>query len=290
MTAHKIKILIIGANGLLGSTLIRYFDLVENIEVYGTTRFKDSNNVFSEQLQKRIFSGIDITNTDVLVAMLSKISPDVVINCVGIVKQLVESNKPLTAIPINSVLPHRLANLSNYVCGARFIHFSTDCVFSGLRGNYSEEDIPDACDLYGRSKLLGEVSYPKSITLRTSLIGHEIKGSKGLINWFLAQEESVQGFTRAIFSGLPTVEIARVIEFFILPNLELEGLYHLSVNPISKYDLLKIVKDVYGKEINIIPDDSLILDRSLDSSRLRKMTGFFPKPWTELIQDMHNFG
>ena len=135
---------------------------------------------------------------------------------------------------------------------ARLIHFSTDCVFSGKKGSYLENDVPDAMDLYGRTKLLGEVDYPHAITLRTSLIGHELNGTRSLVNWFLAQEGSVRGYTKAIFSGLPAVEIARVIEKYVLPHPELHGVYHLSADPISKHDLLSIVKDVYSKQVEIL--------------------------------------
>jgi len=215
--------------------------------------------------------------------------PDVVVNCVGVVKQLAAADDALISIPLNSLLPHRLAHLCAET-GSRLIHFSTDCVFSGKKGSYLESDVPDATDLYGRSKLLGEVDYPHAITLRTSLIGHELHGARSLLSWFLAQEGSVKGFTKAIFSGLPTVEIARVIEEYLLPHPDLHGVYQLSVDPISKHDLLSIVKDVYGKQIEIIPDDSLVIDRSLDSNRFREATGFVPKPWSELVQAMYDFG
>jgi len=224
-----------------------------------------------------------------LTRLFDSVKPDFVVNCVGIVKQLPQSNDPLAVLPINSLLPHRLARLCEIV-GARLVHLSSDCVFSGKKGSYLESGVPDATDLYGRSKLLGEVDYPHAITLRTSLIGHELQGARGLVNWFLTQEGSVRGFTKAIFSGLPTVEIARVIEEHVLPHPELHGVYHLSADPISKYDLLSTVKDVYGKQIEIIPDDSLAIDRSLDSTRFQEATGFVSKPWYELVQAMHDFG
>ncbi|NTU50097.1 MAG: SDR family oxidoreductase, partial [Desulfobulbaceae bacterium] len=187
------------------------------------------------------------------------------------------------------IFPHRLSKLCALV-GARLIHISTDCVFSGKKGMYSEEDFPDANDLYGRTKLLGEVDYPNALTLRTSMIGHEITGSKSLISWFLAQKGPVKGYRRAVFSGLPTVEIARVILDFVLPNAELHGVYHLSAAPIDKYDLLSRVAMVYGKSIEIVPDDSVQINRSLDSSRFRAVTGFNPKSWDEMIIAMRDFG
>jgi len=284
------KILILGAAGMSGSALIRYFSSDVNFIVYGSVR---KSNLL-RQLEARapnakIISSINVENQDCLTRLFDSVKPDFVVNCVGIVKQLPQSNDPLAVLPINSLLPHRLARLCEIV-GARLVHLSSDCVFSGKKGSYLESGVPDATDLYGRSKLLGEVDYPHAITLRTSLIGHELQGARGLVNWFLTQEGSVRGFTKAIFSGLPTVEIARVIEEHVLPHPELHGVYHLSADPISKYDLLSTVKDVYGKQIEIIPDDSLAIDRSLDSTRFQEATGFVSKPWYELVQAMHDFG
>jgi dTDP-4-dehydrorhamnose reductase len=155
---------------------------------------------------------------------------------------------------------------------------------------YTEADASDAKDLYGRSKYLGEVDYPHAITLRTSIIGHELDGVRSLIGWFLAQEGSVKGFKRAIFSGLPTVEIARVIRDHVIPQPELHGLYHVSAEPISKFDLLTLVAQTYRKTIDISADDQLVIDRSLDSTRFRQVTGFAPKPWPEQIRSMRDFG
>jgi len=284
------KILILGAAGMSGSALIRYFSSDVNFIVYGSVR---KSNLL-RQLEARapnakIISSINVENPDCLIRLFDSVKPEIVVNCVGIVKQLPQSNNPLTILPINTLLPHQLARLCEIV-GARLVHLSSDCVFSGKKGSYLESDVPDATDLYGRSKLLGEVDYPNAITLRTSLIGYELLGRRSLINWFLAQEGSVRGFTKAIFSGLPVVEIARVIREYILPNPELHGVYHLSVDAISKHDLLSIVKDVYGKQIEIIPDDSLVIDRSLDSTCFQEATGFVSKPWYELVQAMHDFG
>jgi dTDP-4-dehydrorhamnose reductase len=170
------------------------------------------------------------------------------------------------------------------------VHISTDCVFSGAKGMYVESDFPDADDLYGRSKYLGEVDYPHAVTLRTSIIGHELDGARSLLCWFLAQGGSVRGFTKAVFSGLPTVELARVVRDFVLPHPELHGLYHVSAAPINKYDLLKLVAQAYGKSIEITPHDQLVIDRSLDSTRFKAATGYAPPSWPELVRTMHAFG
>jgi dTDP-4-dehydrorhamnose reductase len=169
------------------------------------------------------------------------------------------------------------------------VHVSTDCVFSGAKGHYLETDFPDAYDLYGRSKLLGEVDYPHAITLRTSIIGHELSGNRSLIGWFLAQQGSVKGFARAVFSGLPTVELARVVRDCVLPRPALRGLYHVAAQPINKCDLLKLVAATYGKTIKIVPSEDLVIDRSLNADRFRVATGYVAPPWPDLIQRMFEF-
>lgn len=282
------KVLVLGASGMLGNAAFRLFAESEGFDVIGTVRGERSKRLFSESLRSALISGVDVENIDSLTRVLGETRPDAVINCIGLVKQLAEADDPLAAIPINSLLPHRLARLCA-VAGARFVHMSTDCVFSGSKGMYTEEDFSDAKDLYGRSKFLGEVDYPNAITLRTSIIGHELEGARSLVGWFLGQGGPVRGFRRAVFSGLPTVEIARLIRDHVLPNPDLHGLYQVSADPINKYDLLRLVADVYGKSIRIEADDTFVIDRSLDSSRFRSITGFQPKPWAELVKSMKDF-
>ncbi|MDQ3270868.1 MAG: SDR family oxidoreductase, partial [Pseudomonadota bacterium] len=236
----------------------------------------------------RVLSGVDVENIDSLTRLFARVRPDVVVNCVGLIKQLAGVDDPLVAIPINAILPHKIANLCD-VAGARFVHISTDCVFSGDRGMYTEGDICDATDLYGRSKYLGEVDYPNAITLRTSIIGHELAGTQSLVGWFLSQTVKVMGFRRAIFSGLPTVELARVIRDHVIPRPELHGLYHVSASPINKFDLLSLVAQTYEKNIEIVSDDHLMIDRSLDSTRFRGITGYKPPDWPELVRRMREF-
>lgn len=285
----KLRLLILGASGMLGNTMLRYFAAKEFFEVFASVRYSESLGEISGELNYQLIGGVLAENPDHLLRAFDIACPDVVVNCVGVVKQLAEADDPLVSIPLNSLLPHHLARLCS-ASGSRLIHISTDCVFSGKKGSYLETDVTDATDLYGRSKLMGELNYPHAITLRTSLIGHELRGARSLVNWFLAQEHSVLGYTKAIFSGLPTVEIARVIESHVFTNPELHGLYHLSADPISKYDLLMTVKTIYRKQIEIIPDDSLVIDRSLVSTRFSNATGFMPKPWPALVQSMHDFG
>lgn len=286
---HNKRIVVLGCNGMLGSAVIRFFAKNLHYEVFGTVR--NSSSVGDLQLNvpsAKFLAGVDVESLCSLKRMFSTLKPDLVINCIGIVKQLACSNDPLIALPINALLPHRLAQLAQ-VEGARLVHMSTDCVFSGVRGNYVESDIPDAYDLYGRSKLLGEVDYPNAITLRTSIIGHELVGCRSLIDWFLSQTKEVIGYRNAVFSGLPTVEIARIIHEHVIPNSDLHGLYHVSAEPINKFDLLSLVASVYGKKIHIHPNDDFVIDRSLNSDRFRFSTGFSPEPWPKLIKRMHAF-
>ena len=282
------KILILGATGMLGNSMFRFLSTDKNLDIYATSRSSSARSYFSKELGDKIIPNVDVENQDSLVEVLNKVKPNVVINCIGLVKQLADANDPLKALPINSLLPHRLAGLCELV-GSRLIHISTDCVFSGKKGNYKESDLPDCYDLYGRSKFLGEVDYPHAITLRTSIIGHELSGNRSLTNWFLSSEGSVKGFEKAIYSGFPTVELARIIKDFVLPNKELHGLYHVASKPINKLELLKLIAEIYNKKIDIIPSDELIIDRSLDSTRFNGITGYNPPEWRELVKRMCEF-
>src|SRR5690606_20426654 len=199
------KLLVLGITGMLGNTLFRYFSDRPGIEVFGTVRSEQGIFRFDSTRRSHIIAGVEADNIDSVISAFALARPDVVINAMGLVKQLQSSQDPLKALPLNSMFPHRLAHLCA-AAGARLVHISTDCVFAGTKGNYTESDIPDARDLYGLSKLLGEVDYPHAITLRTSIIGHELDSANGLIGWFLAQQERTRGYAKAIFSGVPTVE------------------------------------------------------------------------------------
>lgn len=280
------RVLVLGISGMLGNAVFRMFCADAQHEAWGTLRSTSALANFPPQNHGRIAKGVDVLDQDVLAATLAKIRPDVVINCVGLIKQLADANDPLTALPINALLPHRLARLCELV-GARLIHVSTDCVFSGRTGGYQESDLSDAEDLYGKSKYIGELhDLPHAITLRTSIIGHELGSSHSLVDWFLAQQGSVKGFTKAIFSGLPTVELARVMKDIVIPRPDLCGLYHVAAEPISKFDLLGLVAAEYGKQIEIQPDGALEIDRSLNGSRFREATGYVVPAWRELIRRM----
>lgn len=282
------RVLILGGTGMLGHTLFSHLSSISNYNVYSTTR--SPNNLekwFPERAAEKIRHSVEADNFDTVIRAFAAIQPEIVINCIGLIKQLPMASDPLSAITINSLLPHRISMLCR-TAHARLIHISTDCVFDGKKGNYSETDAANPNDLYGMSKLLGEVAYtPHCITLRTSMIGHELKGKRGLIEWFLAQEKKAQGYSKVVYSGFPTIELSHIIADHIIPNNDLTGIYHVSSNPISKYDLLKLVAKKYNKTIEMKPYDSFIQDRSLDSSLFRKLTGYIPPSWSELIDKMH---
>lgn len=282
------KILVLGASGMLGNAMLRILSEDVAQDVFGTARSALVRRHFAAPLAAKIICGVDVENTDSLARLFGELRPQLVVNCIGLVKQLSNADDPLQALPINALLPHRLARLCALI-DARLVHVSTDCVFDGREGNYRETDRANADDLYGRSKYLGEVAYPHTITLRTSIIGHELDGSHGLVNWFLAQEKVVKGYRRAIFSGLPTVELARVVRDIVLPRADLFGLFHVSAAPIAKYELLKLVAEAYSKVIDIEPDDNVVIDRSLDASRFHAATGYIAPAWPDLVAHMRDF-
>jgi dTDP-4-dehydrorhamnose reductase len=279
------NILVLGASGMLGNAVVRVLSDHTGLQVFGTVRTDTSKRLFNEAIAQRLLVGVDVEQQDSLTQAFAFSRPDVVINCIGLVKQLADADDPLRAIPINTMLPHRLARLCD-LSGARLVHMSTDCVFSGNKGNYSEADYADANDLYGRSKYLGEVSYAHTITLRTSIIGHELQSTHGLIGWFLSQQVKCKGYTRAIFSGVPTVVLAQIIRDVVIPHPELHGVYQVAADPISKYDLLNLVAKAYEKKIEISPDDSLVINRSLNPGLFHEATGYRTPPWEEMINLM----
>jgi dTDP-4-dehydrorhamnose reductase len=282
------RILILGGMGMLGHVLFRYLSQNIDYDVYATARnISEIPKYFSPELARKFRQdNVDAASFDTVIRALASIQPDIVINCIGIIKQLPIASDPLTAITVNAQLPHRISLVSR-TASARMIHISTDCVFDGKKGMYTEDDIPTADDLYGRTKLLGEVSYPHCVTLRTSIIGHELRGKHGLIEWFLGQTGKVSGYKNSIYSGFPTIELARIIGDYALPNADLSGIYHVSSTPISKFDLLKMVAEKYGKKIDIELYEDFVQDRSLKSELFRAKTGYVPPAWPELIDAMH---
>ncbi|MHC5347863.1 dTDP-4-dehydrorhamnose reductase family protein [Metapseudomonas furukawaii] len=282
------RVLVLGVSGMLGNAVVNVFRQDSSCEVWGTLRSASALHYFAEEQRSRLLVGVDVLDQDALVRALDTVRPDVVINCVGLIKQLADAKDPLSTLPVNAMFPHRLARLCG-LAGIRVIHVSTDCVFSGRKGLYTESDISDAEDLYGKSKFIGELhDFEHAVTLRTSIIGHELNSNFALVDWFLSQTGEVKGYAKAIFSGLPTVELALVIKDHVLAHPELHGLYHVAAAPIAKLELLRLIADQYGKAINIVPDDGLVIDRSLNCDRFRMATGYVAPAWPRLIEKMFN--
>lgn len=282
-----VNVLILGASGMLGYSLFSNLSENPTLNVTGTVRSLAGKATFFAKYSKQVLQGIDVCDTANIEQAIIIAKPEVVINCIGLIKQHDIAKQHVAAIEINALLPHQLAALCDQY-DARLIHFSTDCVFDGKQGMYQESDLPTATDLYGKSKCLGEVNYGRHLTLRTSIIGHELDSAVSLVDWFLSQSGTVNGFSKAVFSGLPTCYIAKLLADNILNKPEICGLYHLSVEPIDKHSLISLVTDIYGKDLEIHESTELVIDRSLDSSRLRQALNLTVPSWHELIEFMHN--
>ncbi len=282
----KFRILIIGSNGMLGHMLFNYFSTKDGFDTFGLSRklingFKNKKNIIKDE---------NFTNPDIINSWIDKLKPNLVINCVGMIKQNPNISNIEESFYLNSFFPKLLSQICKFK-KIRLINVSTDCVFSGKKGFYKEDDLVDVKDLYGQSKYLGEVNdSDNTVTLRTSIIGKELNTKRGLLEWFILQSKlnkKVYGFKNVIFSGFPTIEIARIIHKYIIPNIELKGIYHLSSDPIDKYSLLNLIKRFYALDIMIFEEYDNVIDRSLDSSKFRSETGFIPYNWEYLVQSMY---
>lgn len=279
------RILILGGSGMLGHQLMTC--LQPRHEVWVTLRQDLSAyqhyGIFSTD---NAYTGIDIRSPERLVEeVFADFHPEVVINCIGIIKQRSRAKESIPSIEINALLPHRLSFLCKTI-GSRFIHFSTDCVFSGRKGNYQESDLSDAEDLYGKTKFLGEVHDDHCLTLRTSVIGRELARKKSLLEWFLAEQGTVKGFKNAIYNGFTTLEMGRIIENLLVNYPKASGLYHISSDPINKYDLLLLFQKKFKRNIQVEPDETFYCDRSLDSARFRQEFSYPPPTWEEMIDEL----
>jgi dTDP-4-dehydrorhamnose reductase len=280
------RILIIGGAGMLGHKMVQRLGVRH--DVFSTIR-SDITAVekYGIHDKAKTLTGIDVTDLDVVEKAIVTVRPDVVINAVGIIKQIPAANDVIRALSINSIFPHRLSLLAESK-GFRLICISTDCVFDGKRGFYTEDDIPNAVDLYGQSKRWGEVvSGGKCLTIRTSIIGRELGTKHSLVEWFLGNSGgNVNGYRNAIYSGFPTWELSEITCSILADHPDLTGLYHVSSEPINKFELLTLIRNEFKLDIEITPFDDFCIDRSLDSSEFRKETGFYPKPWPEMIREM----
>jgi len=281
------KVLILGGTGMLGNALFRVLSKESSHQVWATLRDPELLVHFNQLEKSQLISNVDVLDIRRLEEVLDMMQPDVIVNCVGLIKQMDKTNDLLTVLPINALFPHQLAKLCLKI-GSRLIHISTDCVFSGRKGMYREEDQSDAEDLYGKSKYIGELrDTVGALTLRTSIIGHELNSNNSLVNWFLSQHGTVKGYEKAVFSGFPAVELANIIRDYVIPRTDLQGLFHVSSNPIDKYSLLSLIADTYHKDINIIKDDRLVIDRSLNSDKFRKATDYESPNWPTLVNNMY---
>jgi dTDP-4-dehydrorhamnose reductase len=279
-----VRILVLGGDGMLGHRLLLHLRGRHDVRVT-LRQDPDAYAPYGLFSPENAYYGVNVRSTEPLAEVFAEFRPEAVVNAVGIVKQRASAREAIPSLEINALLPHRLAVLCR-AAGARMVHLSTDCVFSGRTGMYTEDDPSDAEDLYGRSKYLGEVHEPHCITLRTSIIGPELSRRKSLVEWFMAQAGTVRGFRRAIYSGFTTAEMSRIIETLLVSHPDAGGVYHASAEPINKYDLLVMLRDRLGRDVQVVPDDTFCCDRSLDSSRFRAAFGYTPPSWAHMIDEL----
>lgn len=281
------RILILGATGMLGHTLVFELSRIPSLTVFGACR--DPNRlrgVAPEAFLARLRGGLEASDIGTITAAMDATHPDVVVNAVGLIRQLPEGREAIPCITINALFPHLLLKLCRQR-QTRLIHISTDCVFDGQKSTpYSEEDPLTARDIYGITKFMGELHEPPAVTLRTSIIGHELRNHQGLLEWFLSQQGAVNGFARTIYSGLPTDALSRVIAKYILPRPTLSGLFQVASEPISKYELLRLVAATYGKNIEIRREEGNVENKALSYEKLHCATGYVARPWPTLVAEM----
>jgi dTDP-4-dehydrorhamnose reductase len=281
-----VRILILGGDGMLGHELLT--QLGRRHEVRVTLRQPlNAYARFDLFTADNSYDIVDVRAFGRLIEVMASFKPEAVVNAVGIVKQRPDAKEIIPSLEINALFPHRLALLCE-ATGARLVHLSTDCVFSGVKGDYQEDDVSDARDIYGRTKYLGEVHASNALTLRTSIIGRELSRHTSLLDWFLSQTGVVRGFSRAIYTGFTTTEMSRIIDFLLTRFPTACGVYHVSSAPISKYELLLLVQKALGHQVEIVPDPSFVCDRSLDSSRFRAAFGYTPPAWAAMIDELRD--
>lgn len=279
-------IVVLGCNGMLGHKLVQVLGATE-ITVYATTRNAASAQTpVSNRPNVHIVPGITVDSLDQLQALISEVKPVAVVNCIGLIKQQPDAKKAIPSIRINALFPHQVAEIARKA-GSRMIHFSTDCVYSGQTGNYSENDPTDPQDLYGKSKALGEVSDPGCLTIRSSIIGPELNTKFGLFEWFYSQRGGqTKGYSRAMYTGLPTLEMSKLVLHLIRNHPDLSGVYNVASEPISKLEILKLINESLNLKTQITDDPSIAIDRTLNGTRFREATGYKAPSWKTLIQEM----
>ena len=286
MEPARPRVLVLGGTGMLGHVL--WGECSERFDALATVRSDEIPERAAGVLDPdRTLTGVRIEDEAAVAVALDRAAPDAVVNCIGLVKQRPEAADAAALVRANALFPHELAAACERR-GAHLVHVSTDCVFAGDRGGYAEDDRPDPADLYGRSKLAGEPEGEGVLTLRTSMLGRELDRSSGLLEWFLGVRGEAGGYPRAVFSGPTTPVLARLIGDLIERHPELDGIWHVGAEPISKFDLLTLVRDAFGLEVELVPDPSVEIDRSLDSSRLRAATGWEAPGWYEMVEELAN--
>jgi len=282
------KVLILGGEGMLGHKVFQV--LGERFETYAT--FRDMHGLWTQYPMyvqadtNHLLGGVDAMDFHTVVHAIGRVKPDVVINCIGIIKQLKEANDPIISLTLNSLFPHWLADLCA-TANARLIHISTDCVFSGRQGHYTEDDFADAEDLYGRSKYLGEVNREGCLTIRTSIFGRDYQKQSALLEWFLSRRGgTVRGYRNATYTGFPTQVLARIMGDLIERHPQLSGLYQIASEPISKYDLLVRLRAAMRLDVTIEPYDDPPCDRSLSAAKFLRATNYSIPTWNDMVTEI----
>jgi dTDP-4-dehydrorhamnose reductase len=280
-----VRILILGGTGMLGHQLWKYFS-GRFPDTYTTIR-QSSNSFVTDELfnSRRVINSVDVTDFLELTGAMKCVRPDFILNCIGVTKRREEANEAIHAITLNALLPHKLVEWGKNN-SAKIINFSTDCVFDGEHGNYTEKSPTNATDLYGKTKALGEIKDNNALTLRSSFIGTELGEGTELLEWFLSQTGIVKGFKNAIYSGLTTLELSRIIENIVVRHPGANGIYNISSDPISKFDLLMLIRDKIRLDIDVIPDETFRCDRSLDSTKFREEFNYTPPNWEAMIEEL----
>ncbi len=281
------KVLILGANGMLGHKLYQVLTQEDRLDVCGTIRGVKNQLpqciAYINLGMLELFEHMETCRDEIWYELISGINPDVVINCIGIIDKGANAYDMLR---VNSLFPLQLKLLCANT-DTRLIHISTDCVFSGDEGGYTEGSPADATDVYGKTKYLGEVTGDNVLTIRTSIIGRETVRSRGLLEWFISNRGgTVNGYDNAIFSGFPTVTFAGIIKDIILNHPGLHGLYHIAAEPINKYALLSMIDSPMDLGIKIVRLPAFRCDRSLNATKFNKATGFKPRPWGIMLDEL----
>ncbi len=285
----KHRVLVLGATGMLGHKLTQR--LAREFPTFATLRQPAPPETAAAAAalgEAHLHGGIDVERPEALRRALDWAEPTVVINAVGVIKQIAAARDPIAQIRFNALLPHVVAAACReHGAAPRLVHFSTDCVFSGRAGPYSEDAEPDPQDVYGRSKLLGEVAADNCLTIRSSVVGRELRGRSSLIEWFLAQRgKRVKGFAGALYTGLTTSAMADLVADLIKTQPLLAGIWHVASSPISKFELLQLVDRAFGLDIEIERDDDFFCDRRLDGRAFAARTGFNATSWERMIATM----